>query len=64
MLRNFIGFVALFSLFGGGYWLGTTADPGCYEDEVLAVQIDTDPTHGLTWQCENVEEFIERTLAR
>ena len=32
----------------------------CEEDEVLAVQVDRDPAHGLTWRCENVEEFIER----
>ncbi len=32
----------------------------CEEDEVLAVQLDRDPSHGLTWRCENIEEFIER----
>lgn len=39
----------------GAYALGaaTGSSPGCYEDEVYAVQIDTNPNHGLTWACEN-----------
>lgn len=34
--------------------------PPCHEDEVWAVQIDTDPTHDLTWACENSEDYIRR----
>lgn len=50
-----IGFLA--GLVAAPTWDG---DPGCHEDEVYAVQIDTDPTHGLTWECENVEDYLER----
>lgn len=60
-MRRALSLVAAFAIFGGGYYIGTTQGPGCFEDEVLAVQVDTDPTHGLTWECENVDEFIERT---
>ncbi len=34
--------------------------PQCMEDEVLAVQIDTNPDHGLTWACENLETVGSR----
>lgn len=37
-------------------YLATTEPFTCFEDEVYAVQIDTDPSNGLTWKCENVEE--------
>ena len=44
-----------------GYAIGHTSNtPRCMEDEVYAVQIDTNPAHGLTWACENVEEFNAR----
>lgn len=37
--------------------------PGCFEDEVFAVQIDHDPTHGLTWRCESIDDFIVRIMS-
>ena len=41
--------------FLGGYNVGQFS-PECMEDEVLAVQRDTNPAHGLSWACVNREE--------
>ena len=30
----------------------------CHEDEVLRVQRDTNPNHGLTWACEPLDDII------
>ncbi len=35
--------------------------PACQEDEVLAVQQDTNPAHGLTWACEGLDIVSGRT---
>lgn len=39
--------------------LGTAMDAstGCYSDEWAVVAIDTDPTHGLTWVCDEILSY-------
>ena len=51
-----MGLIAGFALSLYSYNMGQH-NPPCMEDEVYAVQIDTNPSHGLTWACENIEEF-------
>ena len=51
--------VAAFSAgFATGYEYGQK-HPGCMEDEVLAVQHDPSPSHGLTWACEGLDDLLE-----
>lgn len=37
--------------------------PPCYEDEAYFVQLDTNPEHGLTWGCQNLEQAIAGIMA-
>ena len=54
------GALALASAF---YAMGVQdGQPNCMEDEVYAVQIDTNPSHGLTWACENSLEYSLRMV--
>lgn len=46
--------------FYAGYGEGQQYPP-CYEDEVMAVQEDRNPAHGLTWACEALDDLIGRT---
>ena len=49
--------------FAFGVWAGYgkgQQHPPCLEDEVMAVQHDPDPSHGLTWACEGLDDLIER----
>lgn len=32
--------------------------PRCQEDEILAVRVDHNPAHGLTWECVNAEQYV------
>lgn len=34
-------------------------EPPCEEDEVMAVKIDHNPAHGLTWECVNAEQYVD-----
>jgi hypothetical protein len=57
-----IAAVAVSSLTVGVLMGHSQVDPGCQEDEVYAVQRDTNPAHGLTWACESADGFIERSF--
>lgn len=48
------------------FLLGYNVHPAnrCAEDEVYAVQVDTNPDHGLTRQCESADTFIYREFIR
>lgn len=37
---------------------GTLDYVPCQEDEVVAVKLDPDPTHRLTWECVNAEAYV------
>ncbi len=48
----------------GHRWAELDRPPECHEDEVRAVQHDPDPAHGLTWACENAEDYVARWLRK
>lgn len=58
-----VSFLAGLALSLYAYHVGQNNLP-CMEDEIYAVQIDTNPAHGLTWACENVEEFVAKENSR
>lgn len=44
------------------YRIPVDVRPACQEDEVLAVKVDANPAHALTWECVNAQAYIVEAL--